>query len=567
MKLISRLAWLLACVVTFEGCKKKENAPPTPPTPTIGDSTLRITAAQYKDLNEFDVQYQIAPTQGLTFSNIYLVWSNSSSFTNADSILLVSSTGTPLSGLYSLKGLKDSTTYFARLRMTYANKAVLSNVYQWTVNRFALKSINLLPIVFPYYIDRGLSLFVTTNFEGATSSPADNTKVSFGNYACTVTRDIGKTIFFDVADNIPEGRYPLRVERKGLVVQTVDSFFVSKGTWSEVNYPDLPAGLTVSQNALADYGVCTSTTKSYIIGGQFADRPPEVTGRVWQRPDFILEFDPFAKSWSKKIMPVPKYFDFPNCFYYNNSIYVIGGIEKEWTEYWKPPVKNILKLDLSTMNWTILDTIPIPPKYSQVSFELNGEWYIGLGLNFFGFGYLETPSKEFWKYNPATNVWTRLPDFPGGYQDKPTVFTANGKAYLFVGYISKAAMDPRGTNQTEFMKELWEYNPALNSWRKVDLPDEDLLLTGERYSIVAQNGKAYFFTAQKRTVGAAYYYFAIRNTFLEYDISSNSFKKIAGLTDPVIMNPIFQTSNSILFLGDRLGYTESFGRRVLEFKF
>jgi hypothetical protein len=92
MKLISRLAWLLACVVTFEGCKKKENAPPTPPTPTIGDSTLRITAAQYKDLNEFDVQYQIAPTQGLTFSNIYLVWSNSSSFTNADSILLVSST-------------------------------------------------------------------------------------------------------------------------------------------------------------------------------------------------------------------------------------------------------------------------------------------------------------------------------------------------------------------------------------------------------------------------------------------------------------------------------------------
>jgi len=509
----------------------------------------------------------VNPTAGSTFNNIYLVWSTSSSFANADSILAMPMASGPTSAVYRLKGLKDSTTYYARLSLMYANKRVMSNLQEWKVNRFMLKTINLQPIVFPIYIDGGIQLFVTTNFENASSSPGNNTTVSLGNYVCTITNDIGNSIFFTIPTNITEGRYSLKVERKGLVAQTVDSFFVSKGTWSQLNYPDIPAGLTISQNALADYGVCTSSTKSYIIGGAFADRPPEVPNRVWQRPDFILEFDPVAKSWTKKVMPEPKYFDFPNCFYYNNSIYVIGGIEKEWTEYWKPPIRNILKLDLSTMNWTTLDTIPVSPKYYQVSFELNGEWYIGLGLNFYGFGYMETPSKEFWKYNPATNVWTRLPDFPGGYQDKPTAFTANGKAYLFLGYISKDPMDPRGTNQTEFNKELWEYNPASNSWRKVDLPADDRLLTGERYSIVVQNGKAYFFSAQKRTVGSYFYYFAIRSTFLEYDIAANSFKKIAGMASPVIMNPIFQTPGSTIFLGDRLGYTESFGRQVLEFKF
>ena len=126
---MSFLACLSVWFLIFEGCKKKENiqlAPP--PTPVLNDSALKITAAEYKDLNEFEIRYQINPTVGLTYTNIFLVWSTSSSFADADSILVVSSTATSTSGSYKLKGLKDSITYYARLRMIYANKPVSSNV-------------------------------------------------------------------------------------------------------------------------------------------------------------------------------------------------------------------------------------------------------------------------------------------------------------------------------------------------------------------------------------------------------------------------------------------------------
>jgi N-acetylneuraminic acid mutarotase len=96
--------------------------------------------------------------------------------------------------------------------------------------------------------------------------------------------------------------------------------------------------------------------------------------------------------------------------------------------------------------------------YNLVGFAIGAKAYIGLGINNSDF-----PGSDFWEWDPASRLWTRVANFPGyggGYVDG---FSIGTKGYITtissfegIGYLTN---------------EFWEYDPATNSWtQKASLP-------------------------------------------------------------------------------------------------
>jgi len=60
---------------------------------------------------------------------------------------------------------------------------------------------------------------------------------------------------------------------------------------------------------------------------------------------------------------------------------------------------------------------------------------------------------DFWKFDPGTDTWTAMADFPGGTRAGVTAWSASGR--LFAGF---------GWNGTTVVNDLYEYLPTSNTW-------------------------------------------------------------------------------------------------------
>jgi hypothetical protein len=81
------------------------------------------------------------------------------------------------------------------------------------------------------------------------------------------------------------------------------------------------------------------------------------------------------------------------------------------------------------------------------SFSQNDKGYIVCGYD----GSLSLVQRELWEFDPALNVWTQLPDFPGASRRFCSAFSINNRSYLGIG--------TSGTNYNDF----WEFNANLVS--------------------------------------------------------------------------------------------------------
>lgn len=407
--------------------------------------------------------------------------------------------------------------------------------------------------------------FLFTNLKHVQVDYHSNAKVFLGNYQCPIIGDEGYTIYFTVPKDMPYGRYSLRVERKGLVAQTPDSVFVLKGIWSYPEKPVFPEGANTGPNALGFYGTCFSANKGYIVSGIYKNHLPVFNSSIdINYPNYILEFDGPTAMWTKRFTTNHKSFEEPRCYLYNNTIYVIGGREAIDSGIW--PVKNMWKLDLSSMTWTRGEEVPHKNIANPISFELNGEWFIGSGVDITDLnlccGY-PIPTPKMWKYSPSQNTWTPVADFPGRYQKNPTTFTIGDKAYVFSGAIHKGSHDNQ--YETEFERELWEYTPASNTWTQIPLPEVDshlILPIGEKYCIFSYNGKAYFLSSQKMIATGLGYQFSTFASFTEFDPQAKTFTKISYPSNYPPMKMFFKNGNKFYFqsdaLGDRAEFNETY---------
>lgn len=107
-------------------------------------------------------------------------------------------------------------------------------------------------------------------------------------------------------------------------------------------------------------------------------------------------------------------------------------------------------------SWTQKANLPGSKRRDAVAFVIGSKGYVGSGIDNdeSAFG---VKLKDFWEYDPATNLWSQIADYPGSgglgiYF--ATAFTIDTKAYVCGGKF--------GPNS--YSNQLWEYKPSINQW-------------------------------------------------------------------------------------------------------
>jgi N-acetylneuraminic acid mutarotase len=168
------------------------------------------------------------------------------------------------------------------------------------------------------------------------------------------------------------------------------------------------------------------------------------------RNDF-WEYDPGTDTWTQKAtLPGAGRRDAVG-FAIGTKGYVGTGIDaaesqlgnnlNDWWEY-----------NPATNTW--LSRAPYPGSSSW------GGIYFGCGFVCNGMGYIvggkqgnSNYTSSLYRYNPTTNSWTQMAQFPGGTRYAMSAFTINNKAYVGLG-----------TDENILQTDWWEYNASNNTW-------------------------------------------------------------------------------------------------------
>lgn len=99
--------------------------------------------------------------------------------------------------------------------------------------------------------------------------------------------------------------------------------------------------------------------------------------------------------------------------------------------------------------WQQETSCPGDGRFHAFAVTVGDQAYAGTGQIGETTGYLD----DFWKYDPAADLWTVMADFPAGARTGVTAWSAAGR--LFAGF---------GWNGTTVVNDLYEYLPGSNTW-------------------------------------------------------------------------------------------------------
>ncbi len=201
-------------------------------------------------------------------------------------------------------------------------------------------------------------------------------------------------------------------------------------TWKIL--PDFP-GMARSFS----YGTSRGT-KAYIgFGGADGD----IFNDLW-------EYDTESQEWTQLAdCPCTARYH-PAFIQLDDKIYVGMGNNpnnlKDWWEY-----------DIPTDTWTQKDDLPGPSRHHPFYFGIDGIAYVGFGHGN-NVGYDLSIYNDFYKFDPATDEWTQLNNFPGEGRVAGTQFDYKGKGYILSGDGDDHSFMEEG--------EFWEYHPDSDEW-------------------------------------------------------------------------------------------------------
>ena len=132
----------------------------------------------------------------------------------------------------------------------------------------------------------------------------------------------------------------------------------------------------------------------------------------------------------------------------DSSIYVFCGRSKEHIVN-----ASILVYHADKDSWSRILT-SIPPRVHPTATTLNGAIYFGLGYSGEGIYKDDAFLRDFYRYEPATDTWTRLADYPSGNTVAAISFTDGQDIYVGFGYHN-------------FTHELFHYSVEQNTWTQV----------------------------------------------------------------------------------------------------
>lgn len=107
--------------------------------------------------------------------------------------------------------------------------------------------------------------------------------------------------------------------------------------------------------------------------------------------------------------------------------------------------------------WTVLNSYTGDFNGNPTSFTIGSKAYLVGGLDD-----QNAYSKQVWEYNSATDSWRRLADFPGSGRWRAVAFTHDGLGYYALG-----------NGATGYYKDVWEFDPLSETWTQLaDFPGE-----------------------------------------------------------------------------------------------
>jgi N-acetylneuraminic acid mutarotase len=202
-------------------------------------------------------------------------------------------------------------------------------------------------------------------------------------------------------------------------------------TWSDI------ASIGVSPNEGLEGAVAYSINgKGYVTTGR--NRQNVTSFVMWS-------YDPVTDTWARKA-------DLPSAgrweatgFSINSLAYIVGGTSCYCDAQFR---SDVWQYDATNDRWQQLRNFPGTPRSKATSFAINGTAYLVGGLTD---TYVNGAAMigDAWKYDPPSDTWTRLEDFPGERRFGAVAFIINGKAYFGSG------IGP-SLNTHDF----WEFDPS-----------------------------------------------------------------------------------------------------------
>lgn len=104
-------------------------------------------------------------------------------------------------------------------------------------------------------------------------------------------------------------------------------------------------------------------------------------------------------------------------------------------------------------NWVQSSYFEGQPRSGSVVFTIGNKAYVGLGYD--GDDYFN----DFYAYDPDRELWDDVAPFPGQVRERAVAFAIDGKGYVGLGYNRDL--------DVEEMKDFWQYDPLTNTWSQI----------------------------------------------------------------------------------------------------
>lgn len=161
-----------------------------------------------------------------------------------------------------------------------------------------------------------------------------------------------------------------------------------------------------------------------------------------------------TNTWSLiAAMPVGTNRQYASAFTYSNYLFVTCGITNG-----NVVLNDTYRYDVAANTWTTGASKPGSAVWGACSFILNNKAFISGGK--FSNGNV---SDEVWEYDMALNTWTQKNNFPFGGRWRASAAVLNTTPYMIFG------LDNNGSGS--YRKEIYKYSQATDVWTKVaDFP-------------------------------------------------------------------------------------------------
>ena len=164
-------------------------------------------------------------------------------------------------------------------------------------------------------------------------------------------------------------------------------------------------------------------------------------------------------------------------------------------------------------------------KHRCMGFSIGNKGYIGGGHINSG---ITVNYKDFWEYDPATNSWSQIADFGGGYRYHGTAFTVGNYGYVGLGE----------NENSEYKNDFWKYIPLINTWVQVaDFPADP------------RRGACSFVIDDTAYVGTGQADTGYKTDFYKYSYTTNTWIPIAPFIGEASSSAVAFSNNGKGYVG------------------